>query len=323
MSIPISRRELLGGLGLMVAAGLSSRFSRAPTAELSTSPFRIAVINDEISQDFERACAVASEFGMKWIELRGMWNKNVLDLDRHEIAASQRLLKKYDLRVTDIASPLFKVDWPGAPKSKFSSKQDSFNAHFGFDQQDEVLAKSIELAKAFGTDRVRCFDFWRLDDPKPHRAEINDKLRKAAEKAGKSEVILVLENEPACNTGTGKEAADLLQAVQLSSFMLNWDPGNAASLGETPYPNGYELLPKARIGHCHCKDTVRNRDKYEWAAVGKGFVDWVGQFKALKKDSYHHAVSLETHWRGAGSAEESTRQSWAGMKEALQKARAL
>jgi hypothetical protein len=28
-------------------------------------------------------------------------------------------------------------------------------------------------------------------------------------------------------------------------------------------------------------------------------------------------VSLETHWRGAGTAEESTRISWAGMKQAL------
>jgi hypothetical protein len=33
-------------------------------------------------------------------------------------------------------------------------------------------------------------------------------------------------------------------------------------------------------------------------------------------------VSLETHWRGAGTPEESSRQSWAGMKGLLQKAQA-
>ena len=321
MSPPVSRREFVAGFTVAAASSVFSGTSRA--ADLTKSPFRISVINDEISQDFERACSVASEFGMEWIELRGMWNKNVLDLDVQEISESERLLKKYHLRVTDIASPLFKVDWPGAPKSKFSPKQDQFNAHFGFDQQDQVLDKSIELAKAFGTDRVRCFDFWRLDDPKLYRAEMNEKLRRAAEKAGKHGITLVLENEAACNTGTGKEAAEVLAAVQTPSLMLNWDPGNAATLGETPYPNSYDLLPKNRIGHCHCKDVVKNRAKYEWAAVGKGFVDWVGQFKALKKVGYHHAVSLETHWRGAGSAEESTIQSWAGMKQALQKAQAL
>jgi len=49
--------------------------------------------------------------------------------------------------------------------------------------------------------------------------------------------------------------------------------------------------------------------------MGRGIIDWVGQFKALKRDGYHFAVSLETHWRGAGTPEESTRQSWAGMKK--------
>jgi hypothetical protein len=34
-------------------------------------------------------------------------------------------------------------------------------------------------------------------------------------------------------------------------------------------------------------------------------------------------MSLETHWRGAGSEEESSRQSMAGMKELLSKAGAL
>jgi len=321
MNSSLPRRNFLIGLGAIAAGSAFPQTSYG--LDLKKSPFRISVINDEISQDFERACSVASEFGVKWIELRAMWNKNVLDLDPHEISECKRLLKKHDLRVTDIASPLFKVDWPGAPKSKFSPKQDQFNAHFGFDQQDQVIEKSIELAKSFETDRVRCFDFWRLDDIKSHRAEMNERLRQAAEKAGKPGITLVLENEAACNTGTGKEAAEVLAAVQTSSLMLNWDPGNAATLGETPYPNGYDLLPKARIGHCHCKDVVKNGDKYEWAAVGKGFVDWVGQFKALKKDGYHFAVSLETHWRGAGSAEESTIRSWAGMKEALQKAGAV
>ena len=320
MTSSFSRRTFLSAAGLAVAG---CALPHELLASVASSPFRVAVINDEISQDFERACQVASGFGMKWIELRGMWNKNILDLDTNQITESLRLLKKYDLHVTDIGSPLFKVDFPGAPKSKFSPKHDEFNAHFGSAQQDAVLDKSIEMAKKFSTDRVRCFDFWRLDDPKPYRAEINEMLRKAAEKLGKHGLILVLENEMSCNTGTGKEAAEVLAAVRTPSFMLNWDPGNAATLGEIPYPNGYDLLPRNRIGHCHCKDAVKNGDKYEWAAMGKGIIDWVGQFRALKKAGYHYAVSLETHWRGGGTPEESTKQSWAGMKQELQKAGAI
>ncbi len=290
------------------------------------SRFRVAVINDEITQDFGRACEIAArEFGMGWIELRGMWNKNVLKLDAKEIEESRRILEKNRLRVTDIASPLFKVDWPGAPRSKHSPQRDQFNADFAFEQQDEVLERSIELAKAFQTDRVRCFDFWRLEDQGPYRAAINEKLLGAAIKASKKSITLVLENEGSCNTATGAEAAKVLNSVKSTNLMLNWDPGNAATHGEKPYPDGYSLLPKDRIGHCHCKDAVKKADGkgYGWAPMGHGIIDWVGQFKAFKRVGYQLAVSLETHWRGAGTAEESTRQSWAGMKDQLQKAGAL
>lgn len=294
--------------------------------QAAKSPFRIAVINDEITQDFGRSCEIAArDFGMQWIELRGMWNKNIVNLDEKEIAEAQRILQKYELRVTDIASPLFKVDWPGAPKSEFSPKVAQFGADFTFDQQGEVLERSIRLAKALNTDRVRCFDFWRLDDPAPFRAAMNAKLLDVANQAGKQGITLVLENEGACNTATGAEGAKVLAAVQSPHLMLNWDPGNAAAAGEKAYPDGYALLPKDRIGHCHCKDAAKvpNGNKYEWAAMGQGVIDWAGQFRALKNDGYRFAVSLETHWRGAGTAEASTRQSWAGMKDALQKAGAL
>jgi len=57
--------------------------------------------------------------------------------------------------------------------------------------------------------------------------------------------------------------------------------------------------------------------------MGGGIIDWAGQYKALKRDGYHYAVSLETHWNGGGSPEECSRKSWAGMKKLLQEADAL
>lgn len=289
------------------------------------SPFRLSVITDELTQDFDRACSIAAkDFGLKWVEIRELWKKNSMALDKNEIAEARRILNRYGLQVTDIASPLFKVDWKGAPRSKFSPTGDEFNANYTFEQQGEVLERSIALAKAWGTERIRCFDYWRLEDQAPYREAINAKLREAAETVGQQGLLLVLENEPSCNTATGAESAKVLAAVPSVRFMLNWDPGNAAASGETPYPNGYALLPKNRIGHCHCKDTVHKQDgKYDWAPVGKGMIDWVGQFKALKEDGYHEAISLETHWRGGGTPEASSRTSMAGMKDCLRKAGAL
>lgn len=316
--------QSMGAIGAATVASSMSAFSTAfgirAQSGRSKALFRTAIINDEISQDFGRACEVAAkEFGMSWIELRGMWKKNIVNLDATEVAEAQRILKKYELRVTDIASPLFKTDWKGAPRSRFS-EADDFRANFTFDQQDEVLERAMDAAKNFRTDRVRCFDFWRLDDQAPYRAAINEKLRQASEKAGKRQITLLLENDSGLNTQTGAEAAKVLEAVKSPYLMLNWDPGNAAASGEIAYPDGYNLLPKDRIGHCHCKDAVKKDGKYEWAAMGRGIVDWAGQFRALKQQGYPFAVSLETHWDGGGTPEECSRQSWAGMKELLQKA---
>jgi sugar phosphate isomerase/epimerase len=290
-------------------------------AESAKSTFKISVINDEISQDFDHACYVVThDFGLSWIELRSMWGKNVTDLSATQIDEAQKIIAKFNLRVTDIASPLFKTDWPGAPKSPYGSKEDLHGAaEVTFKEQDEILKRSILLAKQFKTEKVRCFDFWRLDDVAPYRAAIDEKLRSAAEVAGKQGILLVLENEFACNTATGREAARTLNAIQSPHLALNWDPANAVMRGELDaFPAGWEALPKNRIHHCHCKNAVKSVEgKIEWSPVDKGFIDWAAQFRALKQSGYRDAVSLETHWHGAATPEESSRISWVGMKQAL------
>ena len=316
MSILSRRTFLSGSAAATLAATLHPLFSQA-----LKSPFKIAVISDEISPDFDHACSVVSrEFGLKWIELRSMWGKNLMDLSGVQIEDARKILAKYDLQVTDVASPLFKTDWPGAPRSQYGSKGDLHGAaEATFRQQDEILEKSIALAKTFKTDKIRCFDFWRIENVAPYRAAIDEKLRSAAETAGKQGIVLVLENEFECNTATGREAARTLNAIQEPHLALNWDPGNAIMRGELDaFPTAWEMLPKNRIHHCHCKNAVKNgAGKIEWSPVDKGFINWVAQFRALKQIGFTDAVSLETHWRGAATAEESTRVSWAGMKKAL------
>jgi sugar phosphate isomerase/epimerase len=326
-----TRRKMLANIGLaglgaamlpVVRKSAASSLMGSLVAGSSSCPFRMAVINDEITQDFEKACQiVSSDFGLQWIELRSVWNKNMTELDAKQIEDARKILDEHKLRVTDIASPLFKTDWPGAPQSSQSEKRDQFHADFDASAQDKLLERCVALCKSFKTDRIRCFDYWRLDDPKPYRAAINAKLQQAAERCAKDSIVLLLENEMSCNTATGEEAAAVLKAIPNKNFMLNWDPGNAAALGSTPYPTGYELLPKERIGHCHCKDVVNKPDhKYDWAPVGAGIVDWVGQLRALQRDGFHYGLSLETHWRGAGSPETSTRVSMDGLKKVLSKA---
>ena len=312
---------------IMGSAAAGSLLALPALAQTSKPVFRVAVITDEISADFEHACHVASrEFAMHWVELRSMWGKNLVDLADDQIREAQDILQKYNLRVTDIASPLFKTDWPGAPRSPYGSKGDMHGAAAStFSEQDAILEKSIALARQFETDKVRCFDFWRLDDVTPYRAAIDDKLREAAEKSARAGVLLVLENEFECNTATGREAVRTLSAINSPSLALNWDPANAMMRGEMDaYPTAWEMLPKDRIHHCHVKNVVRNgAGKVEWAPVGSRLIDWVGQFRSLKRAGFRDATSLETHWHGAANAEQSSWVSWAGMRNALEAADAV
>lgn len=318
----VSRREVLFGLG--AAAAMSSCTFRAGAA---SSAFKIGVISDEISQDFDHACyVIAREFGLGYVELREIWGKNLQSVSDAEIAEAKKILTKYSLRVTDISSPLYKVNWPDAPVSKYGSAQDLHGAgQSTLASQDAVLERSISLAKQFQTDKVRCFDFWRIDDVAPYRAAINSTLEKAAERARRENILLVLENEFACNTATGREAAATLAGIASSNLALNWDPGNAVMRGELDaYPNGWAALPKDRIHHCHVKNAIKDAGgKIVWSPVDIGYVDWAAQFRALRQIGYTDAVNLETHWKDGGTPEASSRISWGGMKKDLLQAGAM
>jgi len=116
-------------------------------------------------------------------------------------------------------------------------------------------------------------------------------------------VILILENEAAAIPRLPLKQPKFLARL-VSHLMLNWDPGNAAERDEKPYPDGYNLLPKDRIGHCHCKDAVKKPDgkSYEWAAMGRGIIDGSGSLRPeTRRLSFRR--ELETTGGGAGTPE--------------------
>ena len=95
-----TRREMLAGLGVAgLAAAMQPIVRNAAASPLEepleagddACPFRLAVINDEMTQDFEKACQIVSrDFGLHWIELRSMWNKNVTELDAKQVEDARK-----------------------------------------------------------------------------------------------------------------------------------------------------------------------------------------------------------------------------------------
>src|SRR5580693_6706712 len=94
----VSRRSFVAGASLTAAAcATRPLFGLAMAAD---SPFKIAVISDEISDDFDHACSViANDFGLEWVELRSLWGKNILNFGEADIATAKAILDKYKLRV--------------------------------------------------------------------------------------------------------------------------------------------------------------------------------------------------------------------------------
>jgi L-ribulose-5-phosphate 3-epimerase len=312
----MKRREFVtGGAAAMMLSGIPVR-----SAELSQ--FKLGVITDEVSQDFEKALVWARAYGLGWVELRFLWNKYVTDLKPDEVKRAQELLAKHGMRVSVVDSPYLKTLLPGTTSKFNEGKKDPLQSDF--DRQGEILEKSIARATDFGTDKVRIFAFLRVAEPKTVFDRVALELSKAAAIAQREEIRLVLENEFSCNVATGVEGAAMLQAVKAPSLGLNWDPGNAYAAGELkPYPDGYELLDKKRMWHMHLKDAAPNPKGGEavWMPIGTGKIDYVEQFRALLKNGYDGTMSLETHYLNAAKDKEvSSSESMDGLLKVIRNA---
>lgn len=191
-----------------------------------------------------------------------------------------------------------------------------------YSEQYDLLKRALEKANVFEAPGLRIFCFWRIKNQEKIFNLIIEHLEKAVEMAEKYNVLLFLENEYACTIGTAEEAMKVFDAVDSPYLKILWDPGNAYFVGEKPYPDGYSLLDKSRIYHIHLKDASYDskNKKYIWLPIGKGEIDYLGQFKTLLEDEYDRTLSLETHYRIPGKPEaDASRESMNGIVEIIKK----
>jgi sugar phosphate isomerase/epimerase len=278
----------------------------------------LGIITDELAQDLDEALAFISSYGLPWCELREVWRTNVIGLSEADLDRAKAALAATDIRVSSIASSIFKWNLPGM-RAKDGLGRD-FETAYTENDADTLFDKVFKIADLFDTRNVRIFSYWRVAEPEKAFSMIADRLGKAAQVAERNGIILVLENEHACNIGTGSELGRLLREVNSPNVRGIWDPGNAFVLGETPFPDGYREV-KGLFPHMHIKDVRINEQsgQLEWMPVGGGSIDFKGQFEALRLDEYSGTMSLETHYRRPdGNKIESTRESLEGLLKLLE-----
>jgi sugar phosphate isomerase/epimerase len=270
---------------------------------------RLCVITDEISQDLEHALDVCEELGVGTVELRAIGGANVVQHDDGSLKKIGASLKARGLRVAAVASPLLKCHLHGDGEARGATH---FAAPATREEQWRILERSCEVARLLDAPLVRAFSFWRVEKPEEVREEVAEALAEAAGRAEEAGLALGIENEHACNLGTGAETGWVLERVSSPALGVIWDPGNEAMMGSEPFPGGYERI-KNRVFHVHLKDVSEGGD---WTKMGTGVVDYPGQLRALADDGYEGALSLETHYKTPdGGAEGATRESLAAIRE--------
>jgi len=250
------------------------------------SMFRLAVISDEVSQDLEVVAKFAQRHKLDGIEIRSVWNRQPQDLVE-KISDIKAILKKYDLAVSDIASPFFKAN---------IDSEEEYKKHI------EILKNVISLAKSLDTNIIRGFTFWRKGKYEDYVERIVEKFQEPLDILSDEGVILAIENEPSTFATNAKFVVDFLKRIGHKNLKAVWDPGNDLwdPYYETPFPDGYNII-KPYIIHVHVKDGKRKgKERAEFTPIGEGDVDYLGQIKALLLDDYKGYVSLETHWRVKG-----------------------
>ncbi len=278
---------------------------------------KIAVITDEIDTDLGQALDVMAEYGVQGAELRQLWDKNISDAPEEYWQRAKRELDARDMTVVGIAAPFYKCDLPGAEPDGPAGPLHGASAR-GLGDQITLLERCIEAAQFFNTSLVRTFSFWKHGALTPEQEEmIADAYAEPAEMAERAGVVLGIENEHACCLGTGAQTARVLEEINSKAVRAIWDPGNALMAGELPYPNGYAAI-KDFVVHVHIKDAGIPAGALlpEWTIVGKGAVDYAGQFAALKRDNYTGWLSLETHV-ALPAKEAASRASLEGMQRLL------
>ena len=263
-----------------------------------TMPFPIAAITDEFSPDLDTALAGMSAVGMTGAELRVIDGRNMIELTDEEVDQVRAKVEARGMSVVALASPLLKCVLPNSPPLDTRVQHDVFGSPYNFEDQPRLTRRAFEIAERLGTRIIRVFSYWRTVEPEACFEAAASALHELAEEASKRGMVIGLENEHACNVGTGAETKRLLARLGHPALQVVWDPANASILGETPFPDGYAQVPSDRIAHVHAKDCDVKDQKPIWGAVGEMSVGWKGQLAALHRDGYQGWISLETHWTG-------------------------
>jgi len=246
----LNRRSFLAAT---LAAGIPTRGAARPLTLA-----RVSAISDEVARSPAEAIEFAHQFGLQWLSLRdipfalGAKKTSYHSLDPDALKQAAKEFHDAGIKIAFLDTPFLKFGLPGTeqdrkmPDDPAAREKRIAQDKNSFDKRLESLRQGIRASHVFECPKVRIFTFSRVREPEsifPRIADIIGEMAAIAEKEG---VRLLIENEASQNAGTSAETAKLLKLLP-KNVGVNWDSLNGLSLGEKPYPDGYEALQNDRV----------------------------------------------------------------------------
>lgn len=244
---------------------------------------RLSAFADEISPDLDEQIAALKAENIHFLDLRGMWDINVLDLSDEQVAQIKRRLDAQNIHVAAIASPIGKV-----------------SVDIPFEQQIQRFERALRLAQIFETPYIRIFSFYppghgKVQSSAPDQAawrdEVIARLRVFTARASTAGITLVHENDGGTYGESIAHCVDVLQSVADPHLRAVFDPANFIQCHQEPYPDAYEQL-HSWLSYVHVKDALANG---KVVAAGKGVARWPELLHRLRADGYDGFFALEPH----------------------------
>ncbi len=247
---------------------------------------RLSAFADEISPDLDEQLATLQREGIRHLDLRSMWNINVLDLSDAQIGQIKQALDARGMSVAAIGSPLGKTAIDGP-----------------FDATMKKLERAIQVAQAFGTPFIRIFSFYPPAHPHvvstragTNRDEVIRRMSVMVKRASSANVTLLHENEKDIYGDTIDYCVDLMRTCADEHFRAVFDPANFIQCAQIPYPDAYDAL-RPWLAYVHVKDALPDGSV---VAAGEGATRWPDLLQHLRADGYDGFFSLEPHLAAAG-----------------------
>ena len=242
---------------------------------------KLAGFADEISPKLDEQIAVCKQNGLTYFELRGAYDKNVLDFDKALRDEIKTKLAAAGLSVVSIGSPIgkVKVDEPWA-------------GHF------ERFKIAADAAEFFDAPFIRVFSYYPPEggDILKHRDEV---MRRFEAKLGyikNRKVVLIHENEKHIYGEKVAQCVDLMKKFESPQLRSAFDFANFIQAGEDPSKN-WPLLKPYTV-HIHIKDAKMADGKVVPAGEGDGHIPEI--LVDAWKSGYRGMLSLEPHLSAGG-----------------------